>query len=196
VLFRSLADEPYARASIEAGADLVLFSGDKLLGGPQAGIIVGRADLVARIDQNPLMRALRVDKLTLASLGATLQLHRDVDQATEQLPIFAMLTASIDSLRQRAQRIIDALAGATGIESLTIEDTTCYLGGGSLPTKGIASLAVRLTPTGSEDELAHRLRSHVPAVVPRVHEGAIWIELRSVFPAQDDTLINTIHAGA
>ncbi len=191
-----LEDEPYARQSVDAGADVVLFSGDKLLGGPQAGIIVGKRDIIERIEKNPLMRALRVDKITLAALGATLQIHRDVERSTEQLPIFAMMHASMDVLETRARAITEALAGVGTIAQATVEQTTCYLGGGSLPTRGMPSVAVRLVVSGSEDEFAHRLRGGKPAVVPRVQDGAVWIEVRTVLPQEDAKLIDALRAAA
>jgi L-seryl-tRNA(Ser) seleniumtransferase len=104
-----LADEPDAASSIAAGADVVLFSGDKLLGGPQCGIIVGRRGWIERVERHPLMRAFRVDKLTLAALGATLRLHRDPQLARGRLPIYRMLDVTTDELGRRARAIIAAL---------------------------------------------------------------------------------------
>lgn len=191
-----LPDEPCARTSVEAGADIVLFSGDKLIGGPQAGIIVGKAELIERIEKNPLMRALRVDKITLAALTATLQLHRDVERANDQLPIFAMMTATLDALQERSKHIVDGLASESGLKAVEIQETTCYLGGGTLPTRGMPSIAVKITTRGSEDNFATRLRSQRPAIVPRVHDGAIWIEMRTVMPSQDEQLLVAIKNAA
>jgi len=186
--------EPVARASIEAGADLVLFSGDKLLGGPQAGIIVGRRELIERIEANQLMRALRVDKLTLAALGATLQLHRDPQRAAREVPILAMLTATVESLRTRAERIASDLADCDGIDTDIIETTT-YLGGGSVPTQGFASVAVQVRPNRtSETELMHRLRTSEPRIVARVQGGAVLFEVRTIFPQQDAAVAKAIRA--
>ena len=188
-------DEPSAAAAIAARADLVLFSGDKLLGGPQAGIIVGRADLVERIEKNPMMRALRVDKYTLAALGATLQLHRDPLNATEAVPVLRMLTAPLDDLRQRAQRISEALAGIAAEAALALEEAQAFLGGGSLPTQAIPSIAVKVAPRRiAEQEFAQRLRQLDLPVIPRVRDGAAWFDLRTVFADQDDALIAAIRA--
>ncbi len=180
--------EPAAWGSIAAGADLVLFSGDKLLGGPQTGIIVGTRAWIERIERNPMMRALRVDKMTLAALEATLKLHRDPEQAVEQLPILAMANAPIETLRSRAQK----MAAAIG-DSAAVCETTAYLGGGSLPGAGMPSIAVRITPARiSETELAARLREGDPPIVARVADGSVWLDLRTIFARQDTAVIDAL----
>ena len=178
-----LADEPDAASSIAAGADLVLFSGDKLLGGPQCGVIVGRREWVARIERHPLMRAFRVDKLTLAALGATLQLHRDAALARRRLPIYRMLDATTDELERRARSIVESLDDGTA----TVERTDAFFGGGSIPTKRLPSVAIKLQ-CADEAAAALRLRSGKPPVVARVQRGAVWIDLRTVIPSQDQDL--------
>ncbi|MCZ6835965.1 MAG: L-seryl-tRNA(Sec) selenium transferase [Planctomycetota bacterium] len=184
------SDEPSVAASIEAGADLVLFSGDKLLGGPQAGIIVGKKALVDRIEKNPMMRAMRVDKIILAALGATLQLHRDPTQARESIPVLRSLTLPLDELQRRSNTLIERLDNAEAITSATLHETHAYLGGGSLPTEAIKSCAIRIIPKHiSEEDFAHRLRNATTSpVVTRVRDGAIWFDLRTVFPEQDSAL--------
>jgi L-seryl-tRNA(Ser) seleniumtransferase len=182
-----LADEPDAAASIAAGADVVLFSGDKLLGGPQCGIIVGRRQWIEPIERHRLMRAFRVDKLTLAALGATLQLHRDPALARARLPIYRMLDATIDSLKQRARTISEALPRVEAV----VAPTDSYFGGGSIPTKRLPSIAIKLTGA-DEAAVAHRLRSGTPPVVGRVQHGALWLDLRTVFPSQDQQLIDAL----
>ena len=137
-------DEPVARVSIEAGADLVLFSGDKLLGGPQAGVIVGCRQLVERIEQNPLARALRVDKLTLAALSATLSSLSHPQTAVRELPLWTMIATSTEELQQRARRIADEVKSRTSGCRVDITTTTAYLGGGSLPNQQLESVAVTL----------------------------------------------------
>lgn len=142
--------ERTVQEALADGIGLVTFSGDKLLGGPQAGLVVGRAPLVARLRSNPLLRALRVDKMTLAALGATLQLYRD-GTARERIPLYRMLAATIEELRVRAQTYVDAVPNATAV------DSEAYVGGGALPQSRIASIAVAIAAS-DPDALAERLR--------------------------------------
>ncbi|MCH8270841.1 MAG: L-seryl-tRNA(Sec) selenium transferase [Planctomycetes bacterium] len=186
-------DEPDARTSIRAGADLVLFSGDKLLGGPQSGIIIGRRALIDRLERNPLMRALRVGKLTMAALGPTLQLHRD---PSASVPVRAHMRTPIDELRQRAKAIVSEFASDARVRAETVE-TQAYLGGGAAPEEAIASCAISLRVHGvSEDELAQRLRLGTPPVVARINEGAVLLDLRAVPHALDRQLADAIRAVA
>jgi len=185
------SDEPSASAAIAAGADLVLFSGDKLLGGPQAGIIVGRGDLIERIEKSPMMRALRVDKYTLAALGATLQLHRDPRNAAAAIPVLRMLTTPLEDLEHRGREITNQLRGVDA--TVTVEPSHAYLGGGSLPTEAIPSVAITIAPANmAEAEFAQRLRQADLPVIARVRDGAAWFDLRTVFPNQDEALIAAI----
>jgi L-seryl-tRNA(Ser) seleniumtransferase len=187
--------EPVAVNSINAGADIVLFSGDKLLGGPQSGIIIGRKELVARIDRNPLMRALRVDKLTLAALQATLQLYRRPQSLNHALPLAVLIATPIAELRQRAERIVEGLRDLAPNVRVSIVEASAYIGGGSCPGQEIESVAVRIESTQlSEKRLASRLRTVRPAVVPRVRDEAVLIDLRGVFPDQDAMLQGSIRA--
>ena len=168
----------------------MLFSGDKLLGGPQAGIVVGRRVLIETIDEQPMMRALRVDKTTLAALGATLQLHLDDTLAAEELPVFAMATAPVDDLRRRGGRLVERLADCIGLQA-TAEDADAYLGGGSLPTEALPSCAVVLRAEAiGEDELLDRLRR--AGVVGRASNGAGWLDLRTVPADKDEQLLAAI----
>ena len=189
------SDEPVARNSIDAGADLVLFSGDKLIGGPQAGLIVGRRKYVEQIERNPLMRALRVDKLTLAALSATLSSLIDPQQAARELPLWMMIAAPIEELRQRAEQVAGALESrAAGIRAEVIA-STAHIGGGSLPSQGLPSAAVALSSDRvSEDELARRLRSGTPPVVGRLQNGRLFVDLRTVLPRQDESLVEALVA--
>jgi L-seryl-tRNA(Ser) seleniumtransferase len=188
-------DEPLARDSIEAGADLVLFSGDKLLGGPQAGVIVGRRELVKRIEQHPLARALRVDKLTLAALSATLSSFRHPHGALRELPLWMMIAAPVEDLQQRARRIVDAVKSRTSGFTVDIAGTTAYLGSGSLPNQRLESVAVTLSGgNASERVVAERLRAGAPPVVGRLERGRVMIDLRAVMPHQDETLIDALVA--
>lgn len=183
------APDPSARASIEAGADLVLFSGDKLLGGPQAGIIVGRRPLVSCLEKHPLMRALRVDKTTLAALHATLLIHRDPSRLAELLPVAAMACASVRELRSRAERVVQRVAEQSALIRTAVIETSGWVGGGSAPVEPIPSVAVEVRVPGlAEAELASRLRLGTPGVVGRLAAGAVLLDLRTVFPESDEPL--------
>jgi L-seryl-tRNA(Ser) seleniumtransferase len=160
-----IGDEPTARASLSGGADLVCFSGDKLLGGPQAGIIVGRADLVERLRRHPLQRALRADKLTLAALEATLRL---AVEAPEEIPVLRMLREPAEAVRDRAQR----LAGLVGGE---VEETVARAGGGALPLAELPSYACAV-----EETLAIPLRAAEPPVVGIVRDGRLLLDCRTL----------------
>jgi L-seryl-tRNA(Ser) seleniumtransferase len=162
--------EPTAAASIEAGAHVVTFSGDKLLGGPQAGIAVGRADLIERMRRHPLQRALRPDKLTLAALEGTLALYRRGE--TDQVPVLRMLTEPLEAVRARAERLAELTGG-------TVEETTARPGGGALPVTEIASCACALPV-----ELAEPLRCGEPAVIGIVREGRLLLDCRTLVDAE------------
>lgn len=188
-----LSDEPVARRSVQAGADLVCFSGDKLLGGPQAGIIVGKKHWVDRCEKHPLMRALRVGKLTLAALGATLQLHRDPKMAAAHIPVLRALTTTCEALRGRAESIAKQLAEDTGIAVAEVVDTEAYMGGGSNPAQAVPSVAVRLRAAQlGEDEFARRLRTAKTPLLPRVADGALHLDVRTVFPEQDAPMVQAV----
>ena len=159
------------------GAQLVTFSGDKLVGGPQAGIVAGRANAIARMRSNSLLRALRVDKMTLAALGATLALHRD-PALRNRIPIYRMLAATIDELRERARAYAAAVPGAEVVESVA------YVGGGALPQARIASVAIAVA-CEYPDGLAARLRRNMPAIVARVEGGRVLLDLRTIAPEED-----------
>jgi L-seryl-tRNA(Ser) seleniumtransferase len=190
-----LAGEPDARTSIRDGADLVLFSGDKLLGGPQAGIIVGRKALVSRIEKNPLMRALRVDKMTLGGLAATLQLHHSPGRAAEHIPVLRMLNLPLERVRKRAESLATALGLINAIERVEVTSEDSYLGGGSLPAQAIKSAGVRFRARSiNEAEFARRLRAGSPAVLPRVQQGWVILDLRTVFEEQDAEVAAAIRA--
>jgi L-seryl-tRNA(Ser) seleniumtransferase len=162
------ADEPLAPASIEAGADLVTFSGDKLLGGPQAGIVCGRAELVGRLRRHPLQRALRPDKLTLAALEGTLLLYLDPERARREIPVLRMLEEPLEAVRARAEQ----LAAATGGEVVV---SVGRVGGGALPLLELPSAACAL-----EGDLAAPLRAAPTPVVAVVREGRTLLDCRTV----------------
>lgn len=171
-----LSGERVARDAVRDGATLTLMSGDKLLGGPQAGIIVGSADAVDACRRNPLCRALRVDKLTLAALEATLSLYRDPQRAVAEIPALAMLTAPVAQLRTRAESL-GARLGAQAIAAEVIE-TEATVGGGAFPTARIPSAAVALS--GDAQALDARLRAGELPVVGRIERDRLHLDLRSV----------------
>jgi L-seryl-tRNA(Ser) seleniumtransferase len=169
-----LGDEPTARESLASGAHLVCFSGDKLLGGPQAGIVAGRAELVERLRRHPLQRALRADKLTLAALEATLALYRRPDAARERIPVLRMLGEPAEAIRARAER----LAGLVGGE---VEVTVARVGGGALPLAELESFACAV-----EEALAAPLRGGDPPVVGIVRDGRLLLDCRTLADAEVD----------
>jgi L-seryl-tRNA(Ser) seleniumtransferase len=178
-----LRDEPGVRQAIEAGAALVTFSGDKLLGGPQAGVIVGRADVVATIARHPLARAMRADKLTLAALQSVALAYLANDATS--IPLWRMATAPIDELRARAQLVSDGLDGVKVIE------TDAVAGGGSLPGLTIPSIGIAAQPA-DVDTAAARLRAH--GVVARVADDALVCDVRTVDPRDDVALRDALAA--
>jgi L-seryl-tRNA(Ser) seleniumtransferase len=180
-----LSGEPTARDAVRAGASLVMMSGDKLLGGPQAGIIVGRAEPIAALRRNPLARALRVDKLTLSALEATLTLYREPARAVREIPALAMLTAPLEALTARAQRVVEALS-ASGI-CASIVHTEATVGGGAFPTARIPSAAVALT-AGAAARVEALLRGGATPIITRVASGRVLLDLRGVPERLDASL--------
>lgn len=174
-----LAHEPTVQESLEAGAHLALFSGDKLLGGPQCGIIAGRADLVAELRRHPLARALRVDKLTIAALNATLVQYVLGRQDTE-VPVWEMLRRDSRSLRRRARRWARA-AGEAG----AVVPSRTMVGGGSLPGQGVETWCAAIRHPAGAEAVSRALRSHRPPVVGRIDDGAVLLDPRTVDPRDD-----------
>jgi L-seryl-tRNA(Ser) seleniumtransferase len=188
-----LPGEPLVSAGIAAGADLVLFSGDKLLGGPQAGLIAGRAALIQRIERDPLMRAFRLDKMTLAALEATLRLYRDPKRALREIPTLRMLTTPLAQLRQRAEAFAVRLRGISRIASVEVKQDVAYVGGGSLPDVALPSVVMAIAAESlGETEFAGRLRTGTPAVVGRVQGGRVLLDLRTVFEWQEPELLAAV----
>lgn len=177
-----LPGEPTAADAVGAGADLVTFSGDKLLGAPQAGVILGRRELVERIRSNPLHRAMRVDKLTLAGLEATLRLYREGPSGWARIPTLRMIAEEPAAVRRRARRLLRRLpASLRECWSARVVPSTCQVGGGALPAEPLPSFAVRL---GGPDRPAHRLEAALrlgdPPVVARLLDGGLLLDLRTV----------------
>jgi L-seryl-tRNA(Ser) seleniumtransferase len=175
----ALRDEPPVRRSVLAGAALVCFSGDKLLGGPQAGLLVGRSDAVARARAHPLARAVRIDKLALAALEATLRLYRDPERARREVPVLRMLEVPEAELAARADRLCAAVRGAGGAPEIV--RAAAKVGGGALPLLELEGPAVAVEPgRAGVDALAARLRAGEPAVVGRIWEGRLLLDPRTL----------------
>ena len=177
-----VGDEPTAAGSLAAGADLVCFSGDKLLGGPQAGIVVGRADLVEKLRRHPLQRALRADKLTLAALEGTLQLCLDPERARREIPVLRMFDEAAETVRARAER----LAGLVGGD---VEETIARVGGGALPLAELPSFACAI-----EESLTDPLRWSEPHVVGIVRDGSLLLDCRTLRDDDVDVIAAAVAA--
>jgi L-seryl-tRNA(Ser) seleniumtransferase len=188
-----LPAEPTAAMAVSEGADVVTMSGDKLLGGPQAGIIVGRGELVEQMRRNPLCRALRVDKLTLAALEATLVDYLDPERARQQVPVLRMLAVSPASLAERARRIAGRLR-EHGIDADTADGTSA-VGGGALPGFELPTTVVCVTPSaGTVADLERRLRTRKPAVVARIQSDRLLLDPRTVLDSEEADLIAAVAA--
>jgi L-seryl-tRNA(Ser) seleniumtransferase len=186
-----LADEPRIQDSLASGADLVACSADKLLGGPQAGLLLGRAALVDRVMKHPLARAVRVDKMTLAALIATLDLY--LTQSVADLPIWDMLGASAESIAARARAWQSRLMERGALVEVVAAEST--VGGGSLPGERLATTALAITPRrGGAAELLRRLREHEPPVIGRIVEERVLLDPRTVLPGEDDVIVDAVVA--
>jgi L-seryl-tRNA(Ser) seleniumtransferase len=183
-----LSGEPTASGALAQGATIVLMSGDKLLGGPQAGIILGSAAVVAKLRKNPFARAMRVDKLTLSALEATLRLYLDPAEALKEVPVLAMLTERIEEIEVRAQSIAGSLR--THDIDAAVATTTASVGGGAFPTAEIPSRAIVLADNAERTE--ERLRKGEPAVIGRIADGKLFLDLRSVLPREDGALVQAL----
>jgi L-seryl-tRNA(Ser) seleniumtransferase len=203
-----LAPEPLVQASLAAGADLVLFSGDKLLGGPQCGVIVGKQPIISRLRKHPLARALRVDKLTLAALEATL-LHYLKGEAEQQVPVWRMISLGADELKTKAEEWAARLA-KRGV-ACSAEPGESAIGGGSLPGETLPTWVVSITPSASEQagnkplaprndgesqagRLARLLRSASTPIIARVDRGRVLLDPRTVLPGEEGLLLEEVAA--
>lgn len=185
--------EPVVRASVLAGADLVLFSGDKLLGGPQAGIIVGREKWVRKIEKDPLMRAFRLDKMVLAALEATLRLYLNEDRALQAVPVLRLLATPLEDLTRRAESLAAHIRAIPGVSAARAREDVSRVGGGSLPDQTLPTRVVEFEATGLSDEaLAARLRSGTPPVVGRLHGAKLLLDVRTVLAHQDAELVEAV----
>ncbi len=191
--------EPTVQETLASGADVVCFSGDKMLGGPQSGILIGKSEPVLRIRRHPQFRALRPDKMTLAALEATLIAHRESGEDPPlSIPFFQQLTASLDTLRWRASRVVDSVRASLGTDSpllLAVVDSLAQVGSGSVPGLQFPSIALSIPAPGSmADRLAEWLRVGSPRVFCRVSEGHVFLDLRTVFEEEDEALIGALKA--
>ena len=186
-----LRDEPVVADILKAGVDLVMFSGDKLLGGPQAGIIAGRADIIAGLRKHPLLRALRIDKLSLAALEATLRLYLPPHDPLARVPVLRALSQPLAEVEARAQRLAGSLVAVKGVD-VEVMASAAYVGGGSLPQQDLDSCSVVVASAAlSAETLADRLRAGVVPIVGRLHQGKLWLDMRTVM---DDELPDIVAA--
>jgi L-seryl-tRNA(Ser) seleniumtransferase len=191
-----IPDEPTVSGALAAGADLVLFSGDKLLGGPQCGIIVGSRDAISRVEVDPLMRALRIDKMTLAALEATLRLAQDAEHAVKRIPLWNMIATEVPVLEARAKALAAALCGELGLSARVVGGES-FVGGGSVPVHPIATPIVAVSPPfpaphASPAAWARALRLGDPPIVPRVQKGLVLFDLRTVPVELEQSLLDAI----
>lgn len=187
-----LTYEPTVKASIGAGVDLVTFSGDKLLGGPQAGIIVGRKELIKKIGQHPLTRALRVDKFTLAGLEATFKIYLDEAQAVEEIPTLRMLLTPANKLKARAKNLAVRLkAEAPNHLVIGVDEDISRVGGGALPLEELPTHVVTVESNNLKlNELEEKLRHSNPPLLVRLKEDRLIIDMRTVLPEEEDTIVS------
>ena len=187
--------EPTVQEIIKAGVDLVSFSGDKLLGGPQGGIIVGKKKYIERIQKNPLARALRVDKLTIAAFEATLMAYMDPEGAKQSIPVLKMLLQSSDEIKQRARKIVSALKKTSKTAAISVVQDMSKAGGGSLPDKEFQTFAVQIRPGAiSVNDLEKRLRHASPPVIAKIRGNALLIDARTVREQEIKNLVRIVTA--
>ncbi|MFQ6037058.1 MAG: aminotransferase class V-fold PLP-dependent enzyme, partial [Candidatus Aminicenantales bacterium] len=186
--------EPLVQMSLEAGADVVCFSGDKLIGGPQSGIIVGRAELVQTMRKNPLARAFRVGKMTIAAMEATLRLFLDPDMLAKKHPVYRMLSARPEALEARARKVLEALkAQRPHAAEYTIQEGQSQVGSGSAPVESLPTRVLAVRPRdGSAEALARRLRLHTPPIFPRVQRDAVLLDFRTIQEDEDPLLLEAL----
>jgi L-seryl-tRNA(Ser) seleniumtransferase len=185
--------EPVARESITAGADLVLFSGDKLLGGPQAGIIAGKKEYIQKIEKDPLMRAFRVDKMTLAALEATLRIYLHEEKAIKEIPVLRLLSMPLSELQRRAESLAERLRSLPNIAHANAMEDVAYVGGGSLPDQSMKTWVVEcVAKEMGEEAFASKLRAGNPAVMARIKDGRLLFDVRTVFEEDEARLLAAV----
>ena len=189
-----ILDEPCVLDRVRAGVDLLSFSGDKMLGGPQAGIILGKKAYIDQLKHHPLTRAMRVDKMTLAALEATLRLYLDPEQAKREIPVLQMLSAEPQELKEKAERLCAPLQQA-GI-SAQVEETQNQMGGGSLPTQMLPGYAVAITPVGkSVDQLEEELRRSERPIIGRIYKERYLLDVRTLFENDFSYIVQRVCEG-
>ena len=189
-----LTDEPVVSDIVKAGVDLVMFSGDKLLGGPQAGIIAGRAQLVSLLKSHPLCRAVRLDKLSLAALEATLRLYQEPNDPFRSVPVLRTLAQSVEEVQARADRLAGELM-ARGLDDITIVQSTAYVGGGSLPQQGLESRAVSVSvETHTADALVAALRAAETPIIGLIRDGRFLMDVRTLSDEDLPLIIDAFHS--
>ena len=187
--------EAIARRSLQAGADLVLLAGDKLLGGPQCGIVAGQRNLIDALERHPLGRALQAGKLTSAALAATLRLYRDLEKARLAIPILHLLTTSAENLKNRAERLAPQIAAAAVVREAEVVADVTYIEGYAVPDRQLPTWCIAVRPaTGSVERLARALRMGMPSVIGRQESDQLRLDLRSVLPRQDLQLVAAIES--
>ena len=188
----AFGDEPRVEQAVRDGAEVVVFSGDKLLGGPQAGIAVGSSRLISAMRRHPLARALRADKLCLAALEATLDVYRQ-GTAESELPTLRMLREPLSEVEKRARRLAREIDRATPELEVDVAPSTARSGGGTLPLREFPSFAVVLGARGADVEgLSEELRAATPPVVGRVHEGRLWLDARTLLPGDEEAVVGAL----
>jgi len=190
---RGLPHEPTVQEAVASGCDIITFSGDKLLGGPQAGLIVGRARLVETIRAHPLARALRMDKLDYAALAATLRQYLDPDAAWRTIPVLQMLGASVETLREAAEALRAAVTATVPPDwRISTQASVAEVGGGSLPEAQLPSYAVALRSPLRADRLEQLLREHQPPVFGRIEDDAVLLDVRTLLPGDHDVIVDAL----
>ncbi len=186
-------DEPTVCDSLDSGADLTLFSGDKLLGGPQAGILVGRADLIKRLRKNPLARTFRPDKMTLAGLEATLRLYRDPESLRKRLPVYRLLLTSSETLEKRAKCLAKAIEGCAPDIEVECEEDESFAGGGTLPTVAFDTWVVRVqSDTYETEDIAAALRAREIPVICRISDESLVFDCRTLTDEDGEQLAGAL----
>jgi len=190
-----LPEEPSVRDSLRAGADLVCFSGDKLLGGPQCGVILGRKELIRRLDSNPLMRTYRVGKLTLLALEATLRHYLDAEDAMASVPTLAMLSASTEVLARRAKTLAEQLQAAVPGEHFYVCSDVGFAGGGSMPGRELETVVIQWRPArATVDRMGDALREAETPVIARIRDDAICFDLRTIRETDFEAVVSAVSA--
>ncbi|MGZ9130177.1 MAG: aminotransferase class V-fold PLP-dependent enzyme, partial [Candidatus Binatia bacterium] len=182
-----LSKEPLVGERIAAGADIVTFSGDKILGGPQAGLIVGKKELIGKMNKNHLQRALRCGKLTLAALEATLRRYRQSPNIVEEIPTLRAFTRSVDEVRAMGQSVLPKLETTLGNGyQLSLQDSTSQIGSGALPTEELPTVVITVAHTErSANAIAKQFRQADPPIIGRIQDDKFLLDLRTIFDAKD-----------